>query len=103
MEKRRNCSLGASFPIFHNILLLVVRFLCWEIGTRYSFKDKRLFEISEVDITRVDCIFKYSKMESSLDSDQTPQDAASGPGLCSLQSHKNISKTVRHINQTPLK
>ena len=26
---------------------------------RFSFRDKRLFEITEVEITRVDCIFKY--------------------------------------------
>ena len=28
VEKRRNCSLGAISPLFHNILLLVVRFSC---------------------------------------------------------------------------
>ena len=26
-------------------------------GTRFSLRDKRLFEITEVEITRVDCIF----------------------------------------------
>ena len=26
-------------------------------GIRFSFRDKRLFEITEVEITRVDCIY----------------------------------------------
>ena len=55
VEKRRNCSLGAISPLFHNILLLLLDFHV-KTGTRVSLRDKRLFEISEVDITRVDCI-----------------------------------------------
>ena len=55
MEKRRNCFLGAISPLFHNIFLPVVKFSC--LGrTRFSLRDKRLFEISEVEITRVSCI-----------------------------------------------
>ena len=49
MKKRRAIS-----PLFHNILLPVVRFSC--LGrTRFSLRDKRLFEISEVEIKRVNC------------------------------------------------
>ena len=55
MEKRRNCSLGAISPLFHNILLPVLRFHV-KTGTRISLRNKRLFEISEVEVTRVDCI-----------------------------------------------
>ena len=58
MEKRRNCSLGAISPLFHNILLPFVRFSCLS-GTRLSLRDKRLFEISEFEITRVNCIYNY--------------------------------------------
>ena len=29
-------------------------------GIRFSLRDKRLFEITEVEITRVDCIFGYN-------------------------------------------
>ena len=29
-------------------------------GTRFSLRDKRLFEITEVEITRVDCNREYS-------------------------------------------
>ena len=32
--------------------------LCIKTGTRFSHEDKRLFEISEVKITRVDCTCK---------------------------------------------
>ena len=56
MEKRRNCSLRAISSLFHNILS-VVRFSYLK-GTRFSLRDKRLFEVSEVEITRVDCIIK---------------------------------------------
>ena len=56
VEKRKNCSLGAISPLLHNILLPAVIFPCY-IGTRFLLRDKRLFEISEVEITRVDCIF----------------------------------------------
>ena len=53
MENRRNCSLGAISPLFHNILLPVLRFV--KTGSRISLRHKRLFEISEFEITRVNC------------------------------------------------
>ena len=43
--------LGAISPLFHNILLPVVR-----IGTKFLLRDKQLFEISEVEIMRVYCM-----------------------------------------------
>ena len=48
---------GAISLLFHkhNILLPVVK-----TGTRFSLRDKRLFEISEVEITRNDCISHHS-------------------------------------------
>ena len=52
MEKRRNCSLGAISPLFHNILYLLLDFHV-KTGTRFSLRDKQLFEISEVEITRI--------------------------------------------------
>ena len=48
VEKGRNCSRGAISPLIDNILLPYT----W---TRFSYREKRLFEISEVEITRVDC------------------------------------------------
>ena len=32
-------------------------------GIRFSLRDKRLFEITEVEITRVDCILKADKSD----------------------------------------
>ena len=49
----------AISPLFHDILIfcyLVLDFHVKKTGTRYSLRDKQLFEISEVEITRVDCI-----------------------------------------------
>ena len=61
MEKARNCSKGeklllksnfSSYPqYFYLLLSFYVR-----TGTRISLRDKRLFEITEVEIARVDCI-----------------------------------------------
>ena len=56
MEKRRNCSLGAISPLFHNIFYMLLDFHV-QAGTSFSLRDKRLFEISEVEITRVNCNF----------------------------------------------
>ena len=42
----------------NNVLLPIVRFPCWKHGPDFSLQDKQLFEISEVDMTRVDCICK---------------------------------------------
>ena len=64
MEKRRNCSLGAISPLFHNIFYMLLDFHV-KAGTRFSLRDKRLFEISEVEITRVNCIFMMESMQGS--------------------------------------
>ena len=32
---------------------------CVKTGIRFSLRDKRLFEITEVEITRVDCISEF--------------------------------------------
>ena len=58
MEKRRNCSLGAISPLFHKYFLYM--FLDFHVyaGTRFLLRDKRLFEISKVEITRVDKLYK---------------------------------------------
>ena len=62
MENGRNCSLGAISPLIHNILLPDVRFYVQK-RTRFSLRDKRLFEITKVEITRVKlsliCIRQY--------------------------------------------
>ena len=52
MEKRRNCS--SSFPQYFYMLDFH-----FKAGIRFSFRDKRLFEISEVEVARVNCIVKF--------------------------------------------
>ena len=55
MEKRRNCSLGAISLFFLNMFFYLLVDFHVKAGTRFSLRDKRLFEISEVEITRVHC------------------------------------------------
>ena len=55
MEKGRNCSWRAISPLIHNIFSLLLRFYV-RTGTRISLRDNQLFEITEVEIARVDCI-----------------------------------------------
>ena len=48
--------------IFYNLMLdFYVK-----TGIRFSLRDKRLFEITEVEITRVDCISKREKNLGSV-------------------------------------
>ena len=53
MEKRRNCSLGAIL-LFSTIFYYLLLDFNVKTGTRFSLRDKRLLEISGVDITRFD-------------------------------------------------
>ena len=45
---------GPASPLVHIIFYLMLDFYV-KTGIRFSFRDKRLFEITEVEITRVDC------------------------------------------------
>ena len=56
MEKRRNCSLGAISSLFHNIFFYLLLDVYVLAGIRFSLRDKRFFEISAVEITRVNCM-----------------------------------------------
>ena len=51
VENRRNCSLGHFSTKFCNLLLD----FHVKTGTRFSPRDKWLFEIREVEITSVNC------------------------------------------------
>ena len=55
MEKRRNCSFRSNFSSFPQYFYLLLDFHAYA-GTRFSLRDKRLFERSEVEIARVNCI-----------------------------------------------
>ena len=47
----------SNFSSYLQYLLLILNF-CVKTRTRFSLRDKRLFEIIEAEITRVDCISK---------------------------------------------
>ena len=88
MEKRR----GAISRPFHNIFYVLLDFHVL-VGTRFSLRDKRLFEISEVEITRVSCIstrFKvylaavYDKHTATFQTAIIYQDTDSGFVFCKL-------------------
>ena len=58
--------------LFSTIFCCLLADLCVKTGTRFSLRDKWLFEISEVEITRVDCT-KHSFRESFSNA-QVPKD-----------------------------
>ena len=66
MEKRRNCSLEAISPLFHNMFYLLLDFHV-QAGTIFSLRDKRLFEISEFEITRVNCTYTFKGPKENPD------------------------------------
>ena len=68
---RMRMSLGAISPLFHNILLPILDFNV-KSGTSFSLRDKRLFEISEVEITRVHCLpTAYHKIHKNINIPKT--------------------------------
>ena len=56
MNKGKNCS-WEQFLLFSTIFCNLILDFCVKTRTRFSLRDKLLFEITEVEITRVDCIF----------------------------------------------
>ena len=56
--KRGEIAPKEQFLLFSTIFYCLLVDLCVKTGTRFSFRDKRLFEISEFEITGVDCIIK---------------------------------------------
>ena len=57
--------LRSNFLLFSTIFCYLLLDFHVKTGTRFSFRDTRLCEISEVAITRVDCIF-YSILFSEV-------------------------------------
>ena len=55
-EKGRNCSPGAIL-FFSTILCNLILDSCVKTRIKFSLRDKQLFEIIEVELMRVDCIF----------------------------------------------
>ena len=85
----------------HEQFLLLTTIFCFllldfhvKTGTRFSPRDKRLFEINEVEITRVDCInvlkiiFSYVKWQNMLSYTHIVSD---------LQYNSGILETLKPI------
>ena len=100
---------GELSPHFHNIFYLLLDFH-FKAGIRFSLRDKQLFEISKVEITRVNCILisKVRMKQSTIitwdrqasannvDPDWMPQNVVSNQGLHCLPL---IHQLYRHINK----
>ena len=78
MENGRNCS-PLSTLFYYMMLDFYVK-----TGIRFSLRDKRLFEITEVKIVRVDCNYHScpkngaDAVANSVDTDQTAPTAVFG-------------------------
>ena len=83
MEKRRNCSFGAISPLFHNILLSVIRIPCRKQEPYFYSRLFKLFKISEFEITSVDCNTKRKSKQTTTDSTHAKQ---TGPEVIKLFS-----------------
>ena len=60
---------GAIFFLFSTIFCNLILDFCSKTRTRFSLRDKRLFEITEVEIMRVDCMLKpnaFFRLEKDL-------------------------------------
>ena len=54
--KRGEIAHKEQFLLFSTIFCCLLVDLCGKTGARFSLRDKWLFKISEVEVTRVDCI-----------------------------------------------
>ena len=70
--KRGEIAPKEQFLLFSTIFCCLLVDLCIKTGTRFSLRDKRLFEISEFEITRVDCISKLSPFATRADATNNP-------------------------------
>ena len=64
--KRRKIAPDEQFPPLFTIFYYLMLDFCVKTGIRCSLRDKRLFEITEVEITRVDCIYGAGFTDSFL-------------------------------------
>ena len=85
--KRGEIAPQEQFLLFSTIFCNLIFDFCVKTRTRFSLRDKRLFEITEVEITRVDCIYHYfigrvasgNTVYQRLYSDRTPSQSITFP------------------------
>ena len=63
--KRGEIAPKEQFLLFFTIFCCLMIDRCVKTGTRFSLRDKRLFEISEFEITRVDCISNMVRLSTA--------------------------------------
>ena len=61
MWKRREIAPEEQFLPLSTIFYYLMLDFYVKTGTKFSLRDKRLFEITEVEITRVDCNYALAK------------------------------------------
>ena len=65
--KRGEITPEEQFLLFSTIFCYLMLYFFVKTGMRFSLRDKRLFEITEVEITRVDSINLHDFLFASLD------------------------------------
>ena len=66
--KRREIAPEEQLLLFSTIFFYLLLDFHVKAGIRFSLRDKRLFEISEFEITRVNCICDYAYRTYTVDS-----------------------------------
>ena len=86
MEKRRNC----SFLLFSTIFCYLLLDFLVKTGTRFSLRDKRLFEINEID-----CI---SEILLPATLPRRKRDSSVVSALASIAGHTGIDSRLSQGN-----
>ena len=66
LRKREEIALEEQFLLLSTIFYYLMLDFYLKTGIRLSLRDKRLFEITEVEITRVDCISKSFHISKNI-------------------------------------
>ena len=80
--KREEIAPEEQFLVLSTILCYLMLDFCVKTRIRFSLRDKRLFEITEVEITRVDCIYVWSRRAMMLSNFQTDSDYSRTMAYC---------------------
>ena len=67
LRERGEIAPKEQFLLFSTIFCCLLVDLCVKIGTRFLPRDKRLFEICELEIPRVDCIYSLLSGHENTD------------------------------------
>ena len=94
MWKRGEIAPKEQFLLFSTIFCCLLVDLCIKTGTRFSLRDKRLFEISEFEITRVDCNIEKEMVHCTFHRSINPYKDFGRKWMKSCMHCYNLKKTV---------